>query len=332
MSLSYKDSGVDIDRLSLIKKGIARKAKKTFSSAVLSEIGLFGSLFALKGYKNPVLVSSVDGVGTKILVARMMKRHNTIGECLVNHCVNDILTLGAKPLFFLDYLAFSQVEDWIIEEIFSGLRRACQRNSLSLVGGEIAQLPGIYPEGVYDLVGFIVGVVEKGKEISGKGIKEGDLVIGLPSNGLHTNGYSLARKVLLEEKGFGLKDKPFPLKRNLGEELLRVHKSYLKEVSPYLPLVKGIAHITGGGFKENIRRILPQGVSVVIEKRSWQIPEIFRLIQDAGKIPDEEMYRVFNMGIGLVLFLSKENLKRIRIRGARVIGEVKKGAREVFIQ
>ncbi|MEO0098745.1 MAG: phosphoribosylformylglycinamidine cyclo-ligase [candidate division WOR-3 bacterium] len=332
MPILYKDAGVDIDRLNILKREIGKKVKKTFSPAVLSEIGLFGSLYQLSGYKEPVLVSSVDGVGTKLLIAQMMERHNTVGEDLVNHSVNDILTLGAKPLFFLDYIAFSEIEDKVLKEIFFGLRRACQKNKVSLVGGETAQMPGIYPKGVYDLVGFIVGVVEKKKMITGKKIKEGDLVLGLPSNGLHTNGYSLARKILLEEKKFRLDESPFPLKNELGDELLRVHKSYLKEVSPFLSLIKGIAHITGGGFYENIKRILPEGVSVFIKKGSWQIPEIFRLIQDAGSIPDEEMYRVFNMGIGMVLFVAKENLRRIKSKGLKVIGEVKKGKREVVIE
>ncbi|MEO0115998.1 MAG: phosphoribosylformylglycinamidine cyclo-ligase [candidate division WOR-3 bacterium] len=328
----YKDAGVDIDRLNILKKKIGKEVKKTFSPAVLSGIGLFGSLYQLSGYKEPVLVSSVDGVGTKLLIAQMMERHNTVGEDLVNHSVNDILTLGAKPLFFLDYIAFSEIEDKVLKEIFIGLRRACQKNKVSLVGGETAQMPGIYPKGVYDLVGFIVGVVEKKKMITGKKIKEGDLVLGLPSNGLHTNGYSLVRKILLEEKNFRLDDSPFPLRNELGDELLRVHKSYLKEVSPFLSLIKGIAHITGGGFYENIKRILPEGVSVFIKKGSWQIPEIFRLIQDAGSIPDEEMYRVFNMGIGMVLFVAKENLRRIKSKGLKVIGEVKKGKGEVVIE
>ncbi len=332
MPILYKDAGVDIDRLNLLKREIGKKVKKTFSPAVLSEIGLFGSLYQLSGYKEPVLVSSVDGVGTKLLIAQMMGRHNTVGEDLVNHSVNDILTLGAKPLFFLDYIAFSEIEDKVLKEIFIGLRRACWKNKISLVGGETAQMPGIYPKGVYDLVGFIVGVVEKKKIITGKEIKEGDLVLGLPSNGLHTNGYSLVRKILLEEKNFRLDDSPFPLRNELGDELLRVHKSYLKEVSPFLSLIKGIAHITGGGFYENIKRILPEGVSVFIKKGSWQIPEIFRLIQDAGSIPDEEMYRVFNMGIGMVLFVAKENLRRIKSKGLKVIGEVKKGKREVVIE
>lgn len=328
----YKDSGVDIDRLSSLKKGIKKRAEKTFSKSVLSSIGLFGSLFELKGYKNPVLVASADGVGTKLLIAKMMNRHNTVGEDLVNHCVNDILTLGAKPLFFLDYIAFNKIEDWIIEEIIKGLTRGCKKNNLSLVGGEVAQLPAMYPEEIYDLVGFIVGVVEKRKIITGKKINEGDLVLGLPSNGLHTNGYSLARKILLEEKRFSLDDSPPPLKRKLGEELLRVHKSYWREVFPFLPLIKGIAHITGGGFYDNIKRVLPKDVSVFIKKGSWRVPEIFRLIQDAGSIPDEEMYRVFNMGIGMVIFVSRKELKKIKIKGQRIIGEVKKGKGEVVIE
>ncbi len=327
----YKDSGVDIDRLSSIKEGIKKRAKETFSQSVLSSIGLFGSLYELKGYKNPVLVGSCDSVGTKLLVAKMMNRHTTVGEDIVNHCVNDILTLGAKPLFFLDYIAFSEVPDWVIEEVLCGLVRGCRNNNLALVGGEIAQLPGIYPKGVYDLAGFIVGVVEKKKIIDGKRIKVGDLLIGLPSNGLHTNGYSLTRKIFFEKKGLKVGDRIGNLRRTIGEELLLVHKSYLKEVYPILPYLNGIAHITGGGFYENIKRILPKDVSVVIRKDSWRIPEIFRLIKEFGEVAEGEMYRVFNMGIGMVLFASKEFSRIKRIKGARVIGEVVPGKREVNI-
>ncbi len=331
--ISYKDSGVDIDRLSLIKKGIKKRVEKTFSSSVLSPIGLFGALFELKGYKNPILVGSVDGVGTKLLIAQRMKRHNTVGECLVNHCVNDILTLGAKPLFFLDYIAFNQVCDWVIEQVIEGLVRGCKRNGLALVGGEIAQLPGIYPKGVYDLAGAIIGVVEKNRIIDTSKIKEGDILLGLPSTGLHTNGYTLARKVLFEKCGLRVEDKIGGLKLSLGDELLRVHKSYLREVYPLLPLLKGIAHITGGGLVENIKRILPKGLSVVIRKSAWRVPEIFRLIQKNGAISDDEMYRVFNMGIGMVLFLSRKNQVPLRkkIRKAKVIGEVVLGKGEVKI-
>ncbi len=329
----YKDAGVDIDYLSLLKRAIKRKVEKTFSPFMLSSIGLFGSLFELRGYKKPVLVGSCDGVGTKLLVANMMNRHNTVGECLVNHCVNDILTLGAKPLFFLDYISFSSLAKKVIGEIMEGLVRGCQRNGLSLAGGEMAQLPGFYPKGIYDLAGFIVGVVEKEKIIDGQRITPGDLLIGLSSSGLHTNGYSLARKVFFEKKGFSPKARLGNLRLSLGEELLRVHRSYLREVYPILPYVKGMAHITGGGFSENIKRILPKRVSALIRKESWPVPEIFRLIQEYGEIEEREMFRVFNMGIGLVLFVKGDDFPKIkgRLKGCRVIGEAIKGEREVLI-
>jgi len=316
----YKEAGVDINRLSLIKKFIKKEAKKTKTHLVLSDIGLFGSLFELKGYKKPVLVGSVDGVGTKILIAKEMNKHEGIGQDIVNHCVNDILTTGAKPLFFLDYIAFSDIREKVIKEVITGIRKACKENYLALVGGELAQMPDFYPKGVYDLVGFIIGVCEKEDIIDGKKIKEGDILLGLPSSGLHTNGYSLVRKIF---KKYDIKIKG--LKRKLGDELLIPHKSYLKDISPYLKEIKGIAHITGGGFYENIKRILPKGISVIIKKNSWQIPKIFKIIQKYGKIPEKEMYRVFNMGIGMVLIVNKNSKIIEEIKNCKIIGETIKG-------
>ncbi|MDW8114402.1 MAG: phosphoribosylformylglycinamidine cyclo-ligase [candidate division WOR-3 bacterium] len=315
----YKEAGVFLDRLSLIKKFIKKEARKTKTPFVLSDIGLFGSLFELKGYKNPVIVGSVDGVGTKILIACQMNKHKGIGEDIVNHCVNDILTIGAKPLFFLDYIAFSEIEEKVIKEVITGIRKACKYNNLALVGGELAQMPDFYPKGAYDLVGFIIGVCEKRDIIDGRKIKEGDIILGLPSSGLHTNGYSLVRKIFKE---YNIKIEG--LKRKLGEELLIPHKSYLKDISPYLKEIKGIAHITGGGFYENIKRILPKGLSCVIEKRSWQIPKIFQVIQKYGNIPEEEMYRVFNMGIGIVLIVEKDSKVIKKIKKVKIIGEIVK--------
>jgi phosphoribosylformylglycinamidine cyclo-ligase len=316
----YKEAGVDLDRLSLIKKFIKKEAKKTKTPFVLSDIGLFGSLFELKGYKKPVLVGSVDGVGTKILIAKEMNKHQGIGQDIVNHCVNDILTIGAKPLFFLDYIAFSELNEKVIKEVITGIRKACKKNHLALVGGELAQMPDFYPQGIYDLVGFIIGVCEKEDIIDGKKIKEGDILLGLPSSGLHTNGYSLVRRIF---KKYNIKING--LKRTLGDELLIPHKSYLKDIFPYLKEIKGIAHITGGGFYENIKRILPKGISVIIKKNSWQIPKIFKIIQEYGKIPDKEMYRVFNMGIGMVLIVNKNSRIIEEIKNCKIIGETVKG-------
>ncbi|MEO0088925.1 MAG: phosphoribosylformylglycinamidine cyclo-ligase [candidate division WOR-3 bacterium] len=313
----YKQAGVDIDRLSLIKKFIKKEARKTKTPFVLSDIGLFGSLFELKNYKNPVLVGSVDGVGTKILIACQMNKHKRIGEDIVNHCVNDILTIGAKPLFFLDYIAFSKIEERVIKEVITGIRRACKYNNLALVGGELAQMPDFYPKGVYDLVGFIIGVCEKEDIIDGRKIKEEDIILGLPSSGLHTNGYSLVRKIF---KKFNIKIKG--LKRKLGDELLIPHKSYLNEIFPYLKEIKGIAHITGGGFYENIKRILPKGLSCIIYKKAWEVPKIFKIIQKYGNIPEEEMYKVFNMGMGIVLIVEKDSKILGKIKEAKIIGKV----------
>lgn len=309
----YKESGVDLNRLSLIKRFIKKEARKTKNPFVLSDIGAFASLFELRGYKKPVLVGSVDGVGTKILIAKLMNKHKGIGHDIVNHCVNDILTIGAKPLFFLDYIAFSEIEEEVIKEVLIGISEACKENHISLVGGELAQMPDFYPKGVYDLVGFIIGVCEKERLIDNKKIKIGDILVGLRSSGLHTNGYSLIRKIF---KRYDIK---------LGEELLIPHKSYLKDIYNYLEDINGIAHITGGGFYGNIKRVLKKGLSCIIDKNSWKVPEIFRIIQKQGRIPEEEMYRVFNMGIGMVLIVKKDNKIINRIKGSTIIGEVVRG-------
>jgi phosphoribosylformylglycinamidine cyclo-ligase len=330
----YQDAGVDIDTAKAIKRRIKKLVKKTFSPNVLSEIGQFGALYQLTGYKRPVLVASCDGVGTKLLVAAMMKKHDTVGEDLVNHCVNDILTLGARPLFFLDYIAYSQLAKATIGEIFKGLVSGCRNNHCALIGGETAQMPGFYQPGEYDLVGFIVGVVEKDKIIESEKLNAGDVLIGLPSSGLHTNGYSLARKVFFEVKQFKPTDNIKGLKKSLGEELLRVHRSYYPVLYPLLKNIKALAHITGGGFYENIQRLLPQNIACVINKNSWRKPKIFQLIQDYGNIPDAEMYRVFNMGIGMIIFVSKKSLPKIlkALPEGIVIGELVKGNFGVKIQ
>ena len=330
----YKDAGVDIDATNRIKKKIKQLVRKTLSPNVLSEIGLFGSLYQLKGYKRPVLVASCDSVGTKLLIAKMMNKHDTIGEDIVNHCVNDILTLGARPLFFLDYIAYSKLRPEVTHEVFKGLAQGCRINDCALIGGETAQLPGIYQPGEYDLVGFVVGVVEKENIIDCKKLKPGDVLVGLPSTGLHTNGYSLARKIFFETKRFKPTAQLKGLKTSIGEELLRVHRSYYPLLYPLLGQIKALAHITGGGFYENIKRLLPKNVSCVINKNTWQVPKIFQLIQEYGNIPDSEMYRVFNMGIGMVVLVDKKSLSKIikKISEGIIIGELVKGNFGVKIQ
>jgi phosphoribosylformylglycinamidine cyclo-ligase len=323
----YKDAGVDIDTNRRVKQKIKQLARTTFSPRVLSEIGLFGSLYQLTDYKKPVLSASCDGVGTKLLIASMMNKHNTVGEDLVNHCVNDILTLGAKPLFFLDYIAYSKLSPKIIKQVLQGLVRGCRNNNCALIGGETAQVPGIYKPGEYDLIGFIVGVVEKEKIIDSKKLIPGDILIGLPSTGLHTNGYSLARKIFFEVKKFRATDRIKGLHKNIGDELLKTHRSYYPPLYPQLGEIKALAHITGGGFYENIKRLLPKNISCVINKNSWNVPKIFQLIQEYGDIPENEMYRVFNMGIGMVVFVNNESAPKLlkKLSSSVVIGEVVKG-------
>ncbi len=327
--IAYRKAGVDIYQTTKIKSKIKQLVKKTFNRQVLSQIGLFGGLYEISPYNNQpmVLVASCDGVGTKINIASMMNKHDTIGEDIVNHCVNDILTLGAKPLFFLDYLAYSKVKSSVIEQVVIGLANGCRKNNCALIGGETAMMPDMYKPNEYDLAGFIVGIVAKNQIIDGKKITVGDKLIGLPSSGLHTNGYSLARKVFFKDHHFSVSSNMPGLKQTLGEVLLKTHKSYLKEIYPLLHYLSGIVHITGGGFYENIQRILPENISCHIHKKSWSIPPIFSLIQKYGKVNEQEMYRVFNMGIGLILFTRPENTKIIlnKIKHAKIIGEVVRG-------
>ena len=290
---------------------------------MLSGIGFFGGLFEFKGYKQPVLVSSVDGVGTKLKIASALAKHNTIGIDIVNHCVNDILTCGAEPLFFLDYIAMGKLVPEQVEDIARGLAQACREVGCALIGGETAEMPGLYAGKDYDLVGFIIGVVEKERIIRGKIIRIGDTIIGLPSSGLHTNGYSLVRKL------FGVTQSAlhtyYPeLGRTLGDELLEPHRCYYNQLKPLLPVIKGMAHITGGGLVGNVPRVLPQGMAAKFRSQAWTIPPIFQLIQQRGNVDRNEMYRVFNMGIGMVLICSPENLKQLagQLPEAKVIGEV----------
>jgi phosphoribosylformylglycinamidine cyclo-ligase len=284
-------------------------------------------MFEFKGYKQPVLVSSIDGVGTKLKIAEAMDRHDTVGQDLVNHCINDILTCGAEPLFLLDYIAMGKLSPDRVEEVVKGLSIACKESNCALIGGETAEMPGLYAAGDYDLAACIIGVVEKENIIDGTSISAGDIAIGLASNGLHTNGYSLARKVLGDTPEAVRKFYP-ELGKTVGEALLEPHICYLKQLKPALPLIKGMAHITGGGLPGNVPRILPDGVVVRFNSTKWEVPYIFKLIREKGEVDTKEMYRVFNMGIGMVLFCSPENVSKIteKVPGARVIGDVVKQA------
>ncbi len=309
MDNTYKSAGVDIEAGDETIKRIKGFAKSTFNKNVLSDIGLFGAFYEpdFSGYKNPVLVSSVDGVGTKLKIAFEMNKHDTVGQDLVNHCVNDIAVCGAKPIYFLDYLAFGKLNPDKAEKIIEGFSIACKENGCALIGGETAEMPGLYSGEEYDMSGTIVGMVDKHKVIDGKEIKKGDVLLGFSSNGLHTNGYSLARKVLLNK--FNLTDKPDGFDNELGAELLRIHKSYLKLIS-FLKdnlKIKGFSHITGGGIIGNTKRILPEGLSLKINWDRWELPSLFKLIQQTGKISDEEMRNVFNIGIGLIAVVSKSD-------------------------
>ena len=323
---AYASAGVDISLADKVKGTMAQQVRATYRPEVLGS-GLFGSMFQLKGYSEPVLVSSVDGVGTKLMIASLLNKNDTVGIDIVNHCVNDILCCGAEPLFFLDYIAMGKLRPKQVEAIVSGIVLACREVGCSLVGGETAEMPGMYSEGNYDLVGFIVGAVEKGDIIDGGDIVPGDVVLGLPSCGLHTNGYSLVRKVFDIDANPSCLDKFHPeLGRRLGEELLRAHHCYYPQIKPALPLVKGLAHITGGGFAGNIPRILPQRLAAHLHKDAWDVPPIFKLVQENGGVEETEMYRVFNMGIGMTVICSPQQMARIVsiLPQAKAIGEITK--------
>ena len=325
MTEAYTKAGVNIDSASRAAELIARHVRSTLRPEVLGGFGFFGGLFEFKGYRQPVLVSSVDGVGTKLKIASALDRHDTIGIDIVNHCVNDILTGGAEPLFFLDYIAMGKLVPERVGAIVGGLARACREVGCALIGGETAEMPGLYAGEDYDLAGFIIGVVEKDGIIQGKTIAAGDSIIGLPSSGLHTNGYSLVRKVFGETRQALAVYCP-ELGKTLGEELLTPHRCYYNQLKPLLPLIKGMAHITGGGLIDNVPRVLPGGITAGFDGRSWPVPPIFHLIQERGKVAQDEMYRVFNMGIGMVLFCSANNAGKITraLPEAKVIGEVVK--------
>ncbi len=331
----YQAAGVDLDLARETKKAIFRHARTTFGPGILGDIGAFGGLFHLTDFRDPVLVASTDGVGTKLKLATLMNRFDTIGIDLVNQNLNDIVVLGAKPLFFLDYIGVGKLLPDRVEAVVKGMAEACREAGMALIGGETAQLPGLYQGADFDLVGFIVGAVERAEIINGSRIVEGDVLLGLPSSGLHTNGYSLVRRV------FGIDENPRVLEEHypelgnisLGEALLEPHRSYYSVLREHFSLIKGMAHITGGGLVENVPRVMPQALGARIQTRSWEVPPLFRLIQAEGGVSWEEMYRVFNMGIGMVVICASDKGNQLlnQIKGSVVIGEVVKGEGAILL-
>lgn len=316
--MNYADAGVSLERAGKAMVGVKKSVRSTFNEGVLGDVGNFGGLFSLNhlGMKDPVLVSSVDGVGTKLKISFDLGTHSYPGQDIVNHCVDDILVQGAKPLFFLDYVGTGRLEDGVMEQIVEGMAKAARENNVVLIGGETAEMPGFYQKGEYDISGTIVGVVERDKIIDGTKIKPGSKILGLASVGLHTNGYSLARKALLEVGGLDLNTKYDGLDDTLGEALAKPHKSYLNSVYPLLEdnLVQGMVHITGSGFQGNIPRVLPEGVDVIIDREAWEVPELFNLIQKTGDVEKDEMYNTFNMGVGLLVFVEADKEEEIKAR------------------
>ncbi|MFN0140078.1 MAG: phosphoribosylformylglycinamidine cyclo-ligase [Pyrinomonadaceae bacterium] len=345
-SISYADAGVSIDNANLAVAKIREYARSTFNERTLTEIGSFGGMFAgaFPDMSEPILVASADGVGTKLKLAFETGIHNTVGADLVNHCVNDILVQGARPLFFLDYFATGKLEPDVTASVVEGMARACLENGCVLLGGETAEMPDFYPTGEYDLAGFIVGIVDKKSVIDGKRIVPGDVVLGLPSTGLQTNGYSLARKLFFEIGGYKVDSYIEELGTTVGEALLATHSSFLPEIGPLLEketadegvrlsVIKGLAHITGGGFLENIPRILPDGVAVEITRGSWPEPPIFGMMQRLGNVADQEMFRTFNMGVGMVVICSAADADSVcgEVVECRKIGQVVDGDKPVLI-
>jgi len=333
--MDYKSSGVNIDAGNETVRRIKGLARATFTPGVLSEIGSFGGLFSLgTTWRDPVLVSSADGVGTKLKIAFMTGRHDTIGVDLVNHCVNDILVQGAVPLFFLDYLATGALSPDVAEQIVSGLAQACRANGCALLGGETAEMPGFYAAGEYDVAGFIVGAVEREQLITGRRISPGDVLVAVPSSGLHTNGYSLARRIVFEHLGLTVDARVPALGETVGEALLRPHRSYLSLMRPLLAAgrIRGMAHITGGGVTDNLPRILPAGTRARVDRTSWEVPPLFRWLGESGQVPAEDQWRSFNMGMGLILAVAEGDadevlgvLRSSGEAGARVVGGIEAG-------
>ena len=333
---AYARAGVDVDLGNKVKAGIPALVKTAHRPEVLGKVGGFGGLFraSFPKMRDPVLVASIDGVGTKIKVAALLNRHDTIGEDLVNHCANDIAVLGAEPLFFLDYMGSERLDPHRFKEIITGMVRGCKNAGCALIGGETAQMPGVYHGADYDLVGTIVGIVDRAKIIDGKSIKAGDAIIGLPSNGLHTNGYSLARDILFNQLGYRL-DASVGTSGILGDELLRVHTLYLPQIRKVRAKVKikGMAHITGGGLLDNIPRVLPDNVDAEIQLGTWTISPLFQILASAARVKNEELYQVFNMGIGMVLIVSaKDAAETVKLTRGKVIGQIVKGNRKVVLK
>jgi phosphoribosylformylglycinamidine cyclo-ligase len=340
--MRYKDAGVDIDEADRAVSSIRKLARQTFTSGVLTDIGSFGACYSLAGWKKPVLISSADGVGTKIKVAFMTGRHDTIGEDLVNHCVNDIAVQGATPLFFLDYFATGKLEAGVAAKVVAGLARGCRQNGCALIGGETAEMPGLYAPGEYDLAGFIVGATEQRALLTGEGIRAGDALLGLPSTGLHTNGYSLARKLLFEVGGYTPESVVPELGGTVADALLQVHRSYLKPLRALVDAgaLRGAAHITGGGITGNTPRMLPEGLAAAIFPSSWTILPIFELLRRLGNMPEADYRRTFNLGIGMILAVPLPKLRRaeaiLRELGepfnlvGRVVEQKRRGPRVVY--
>ena len=338
--MDYRSAGVDLDRAEREKSGFGPLLGATKDVRTLSELGNFGGLYEVpKDVPDPVLVSSADGVGTKLKLAFLADEHGTVGRDLVNHCVNDILVQGATPLFFLDYLATGTLREGVVQEVVAGVAAACKENGCTLLGGETAQMPGFYGEGEYDLAGFVVGVVARNAILDGERVKPGDTLVGLPSSGLHTNGYSLARGIILERAGLGVNE-PFPgTEETVASVLLRVHRSYLHVLQPEIRRgsLVALAHITGGGLPGNLPRSLPDGMGATISRESWQVPQVFQTLKDVGSVDEDEMYRVFNMGVGMVAVVPRQEasdfVSRMHSAGeaAWIMGEVVAGVGVEFV-
>ena len=333
---AYARAGVDVDLGNKLKRGIQSLVRQTHGPQVLGKLGGFGGLFRANfpGMREPVLVASIDGIGTKLKIAFALNKHDTVGADLVNHCINDIAVLGARPLFFLDYIGCEKLEPRVFRQLLRGFSRACRSGSCALIGGETAQMPGMYHKGEYDLAGCIVGVVDRTNIIDGRNIRPGDVILGLKSNGLHTNGYSLVREIMFHKMRLKVTSRLPGLAKPLGEELLRVHRNY-QPLLAKVPsgVIKGLAHITGGGLVDNLPRTLPANCDAVIETKTWRAPRIFQILCENGDIDLPEMYRVFNMGIGMVAVVSERNAQRvIRSLKAKPIGRVKRGNRRVRLK
>ncbi len=322
---SYAKAGVNLETAQNITNTIKSLASATLSKNTLGGVGFFGAMYELQDFKNPIIVSSTDSVGTKVKIANLMNRYDTVGVDLVNHCINDIFTCGAHPLFFLDYIAMSRLEEHKVTGLVKGVADACLNSGCALIGGETAELPGVYPEGEFDLVGFIVGAMEKQNILDTSSIKPGDTLLGIASSGIHTNGYSMVRHVFkLDESPSALENRYPELSRTLGEELLEPHRCYYPLLSPVLPLIKGMAHITGGGFFENVPRVLPNKLGAKFDASQWEVLPIFELIQRVGKISRTEMFSIFNMGLGMILVSSSDNVSKIQelVPEAKIVGTV----------